>query len=817
MTSPKQLTFHLLPNAHLDPVWLWDWQEGLNEGLITVRTVLDLMDEVPELTFMRGESAIYEHIQKTDPATFRRILKRVEEGRWEVVGGTVIQPDTNLASTEVLCRQFERGLDYFKKNLGVRPTAAWLADSFGHTAGLPNILSAFGMEGFSFTRPQRNQFPLESPAFWWEGEGGNRILCYRQHWKAYCSERDNLCEMLDVTLAGAQKLEFINAGVQFGLGNHGGGPTRKHLRDVEEWKQAHPEVGVKFGTLHGLFAELKKEGEAKPALLSTVRGEFGFCLRGCYSSVQKFKSLYRHGESQVADAEITRSVIGVATEAKPGNLSEAWDALLFNAFHDILPGTSIERAYEEQAAWMGLAMHRARTAKFEALNRLAARIDTSVPPPRRPDLPADVPVVIWNPLPRPFIGLAEMEASLDYRPLWKYRDRASELPVAVHDHEGKPAAFQIVDTEHGAMTSVPWRKRVVVPVEIPALGWTTVRLGWRDEHPAAHPDPACSARRDETPQITNGYWSVEAKAGTVCIQRKGANIFSTQRNLEIRMLEDPWGSWGGEYEKTESSAFNHVRENWSLQRAEVLEAGPLRAKMWTRWQGTHSWLELTFVLAAGLPRLTIEGRLLWNERSARLKLILPCPGALEYDVPGTRIARDAQGHVPGGRWVVRSEADKKLGFASDVLSDFDAAPDELRVTLARASRYANDVQTSPSEKPWQPAVDCGELKFQCALFGEDSEPDHVADALLFPPSTLHAPATAGPWGRQGSLGNLSPDTMRLLSIEQVSATKLKLRVQNRSQTPSSAVFHFGESRFRLGKLKPGQIKTCLLRKKRKRS
>ena len=121
----KKTILHLIPNAHLDPVWLWDWREGLNEGLTTIRTILDLMEEFPALTFMRGESVIYEHIQKTDPSTFDRIRERIEEGRWDVVGGTVIQPDTNLASTEVLCRQYERGLGYFEKNLGVRPTIAW--------------------------------------------------------------------------------------------------------------------------------------------------------------------------------------------------------------------------------------------------------------------------------------------------------------------------------------------------------------------------------------------------------------------------------------------------------------------------------------------------------------------------------------------------------------------------------------------------------------------------------------------------------------------------------------------------------------------
>ena len=87
------MTFHLLPNAHLDPVWFWDWREGLNEGIITTRTVLDLMEEFPDLTFLRGEAALYRHIEEHDPATFRRVRRMIEAGRWDVVGGTWIQPE----------------------------------------------------------------------------------------------------------------------------------------------------------------------------------------------------------------------------------------------------------------------------------------------------------------------------------------------------------------------------------------------------------------------------------------------------------------------------------------------------------------------------------------------------------------------------------------------------------------------------------------------------------------------------------------------------------------------------------------------------
>ena len=123
------MTFHLLPNAHLDPVWLWDWREGLNEGIITTRTVLDLMDEFPDLTFMRGEAALYQHIEEHDPVTFRRVQRMIEAGRWDVVGGTWVQPDTNMPATETFLRHFALGQAYFASRFGFRPRVAWAAVS----------------------------------------------------------------------------------------------------------------------------------------------------------------------------------------------------------------------------------------------------------------------------------------------------------------------------------------------------------------------------------------------------------------------------------------------------------------------------------------------------------------------------------------------------------------------------------------------------------------------------------------------------------------------------------------------------------------
>src|SRR5688572_7953218 len=305
------LVFHLIPNAHLDPVWLWDWREGLNEGLVTCRTILDMMDADKELTFIRGETAIYEHIERTEPKTFERIKKYVRSRRWDPVGGTVIQPDTNLPDAETFARHFTHGQRYLKSRFGKISRVAWAADSFGHAAGLPEILAASGIEYFAFSRPAEKIVPIAKPAFWWEGPGGSRILSYRPSIGWYGCEREEMTKRLDENLAAAEKSDLQSVAVFFGLGNHGGGPTRRMVDEIRAWRAAHPQVKVVFSGLHKFFAALEMEISSRPDdLLPVHRGELNFVLRGCYSSVARFKFPYRRTEAMLQRAEKAHTLCG---------------------------------------------------------------------------------------------------------------------------------------------------------------------------------------------------------------------------------------------------------------------------------------------------------------------------------------------------------------------------------------------------------------------------------------------------------------------------------------------------------------------------
>lgn len=809
---PAAPVIHLLPNAHLDPVWLWDWREGLNEGLRTVRAMLDLMDEFSELTFVRGEAAIYRHIQQTCSTTWLRLRKRIEEGRWDVVGGTLIQPDSNLSSTATLCRNFDLSLRYFKDELGVRPRIAWQADSFGHTPGWPNILRAFGMEGFAFTRPQENQIVEKSPAFWWACDHADKLLCYRPHWEWYGCERANLPEALDITFNRALGGQLQNVGILFGLGDHGGGPSRRHVHDVEAWRAAHPEVEVRFSTLTKFFADLHAEIAAKRSLsIPTVRGELGYCLRGCYSAMQRFKSVFRHAEAQVHRADVTASLLGQHPSPSP-NLAEAWDAVIFNSFHDILPGSSIERAMEEQSEWTAMATHKARAEEFAALNRLAVRVNSTVTPPARADFPEQVPILIWNPLPRPFSGPVELEAALDYRPIWDYLGRPDEVPFSIRDEQGDVLASQEIATEHHAIRELAWRKRVITHLEIPAFGWRVLRMGLETERRPVAPTRAKSnVRSRSATSIENQCWAVKVSpAKRLSITRDGSAFFDGP--LQLLVVEDPWGSWGGMKEEPDSWKLDRIRERWKITNSHVLESGPEQARLWTRWEGKKSWIEMTFDVYSGTPILDVRCRLLWNERSARLQLSLPSTGSAVCDMAGGQAVRTERGQVPVGRWFVRQDRNgRSVGVASDVLSDADFLPSETRLTLARATRFADDVPTSATEAPWRPAGDCGELKCRIAFFGDDCSPDDVGDFLTQPPRALPISSQPGDLPATGSLGSILPASARIITADRNADGTVTLLIQNRSASIEDIRFAPPHSRAKkLGRLGPQELRHFII-------
>jgi alpha-mannosidase len=686
----------------------------------------------------------------------------VKDGRWDVVGGTVVQPDTNMPGTETFLRHFQEGQAYFRSRFGRVPSIAWAADSFGHSAGLPNVLAAAGMEGIAFTRT--GPVVPAKPAFWWESPTGARVLAYRLTVGWYGCERDAMPKRLDLAIAEAGKCDLRNIGLFFGLGNHGGGPTRRHLLDVRAWTQAHPEIRVVYSGLHRLFDDIRAENRDLPV----HRGELNFCLRGCYSAVAKLKFTYRKAEALVNRAERTVTAIGAKAD-----LGEAWDAVLFNSFHDILPGTSIERAFDDQIGQLGGALYQAQRAELTALNALAMRVDTTVPAVAG-DHPQAVPFLLWNPHPQEYRGHVELETCLDARPLRNYKGRASEVPIEVRGPNGRRVAFQQLAHEHLFFPAdCTWRKRVVVPVTLPPLGWAVYTLGWVE----GAPRPVMAPLR---PQVRVDGHEI---------------VLWDKARLSAVTVEDGLGSWGDFSEQPDLCNLQTVRHRWRVNEATQVETGPERATWWVKLTGGLSRVELLIHQYRDRDPIEIAARVVWNDNAARLKLIFANFGkTAEYEVLGGTVTRGACGEVPGGCWVKG-----RYGVATDALYNFNLHDGHLQATVCRGTKYAWGGNHDLPNEPWRPTVDVGELKFRFLVTRDLTALPRLARELEMPPIIQSVPPTTGKLPRTGTLGATN---LTLLSLQSDVKTTV-VRLQNDTGRRQTAKFRG----IALGALNAGEIGT----------
>lgn len=721
--------FHLVANSHIDPVWLWNWQEGLNEALSTVNTVLALMREHRDLTYIRGETLIYEEVLRHAPAMFGEIKRLVREGRWDPVGGTYLQPDMNLPAAETLHRHFNVGQAFFQEYFQRRAWAGWSADCFGHTPFLPDILRTHGLRAYAFGRPN----PPDGPKlFWWESPNRKRVLAatYVTGW--YGCERDELTARLDAYLESTPSLPVRHVFIPFGLGNHGGGPTRRHLDDIATWQARHSEVDVRYSTLHGYFTAVEREVEACAVRLPVVRGDLGYCMRGTYSTGLALKSAYRRAESGVIRAASLLELLPAGPDLPAAkDLDALWREVLFNSFHDILPATATAGALSEQMEQLGGVLHGCRVIERHALLAIAQTLRVDMPAVPA-DHPNAIPFLVVNPLAHPYCGLIELEACLDHRPLWRYANRGDTVPLELRGPARARLRFQVVRSGHNFMMHIPWRMRIVFEAVIPAKCWAVFTLGWVEEARIG-----CASIRKRMvqrgPVVRNAHLRVSARIGSA-----GVAVFHGDRPLLARpglsaiLVDDPYGPWGGHYEEKESLELLRIRERWNIVASRVVERGPIRMALWCRLAGARSQIDLTFTLEASTRHVTVNAAVFFNDVRARLKLVFPGGDVADFAVPGGVIRRGPQGEVPGGRWarILDQTGRPRFVFASDALYNFNTHDGCFYATVVRSSRYTMDVPEHAADlPPGEPVIDRGAFRFRFLIGRPEKRTMQRADFL----------------------------------------------------------------------------------------
>jgi alpha-mannosidase len=562
---------HMIGNAHIDPVWLWPWQAGVDEALATVRSAADRCDEYPEFIFTRGEAWVYQQVERIDPELFGRVERLIARGQWHITGGQYIQPDSNLPTEMGWRRQILHGRRYFEEHFGISPTIAYNVDSFGHPATLPDILADLGYEGFVFHRPGLHQVELPAQTFRWQGVGGGEVLGFRIIPSYTTTQTNDLGERVEQAIEATDP-QLGHTMCFYGVGNHGGGPTKDNI----EWILAHrafaPGVELRFSTPQAFFDAVSTRREVLPEVSVELQKTFP----GCYSVMHDIKQAQIRGEHLLDQAErvINRYVGEPEREAELRRLDAAWEDLLFTEFHDILAGTSIPSAWKSVRAMHGRAWITGEEIILDATRRWAR---SQLPPVDHQQL------VVINSDPAPWDGLVEAEPWLDFDP-WGAR--------WLSDRDGNPVPFQQVQPEAQLAVS-----RITFPLHVEAGGSSQLLI--RDDPPPANVPGTDTDLDVSTRHLANRHLRLKLEPWGIGGLEVGGNQVLGTDGWTLQLREDHTDTWTFHTDRFDEPVRAHLSSaGWALE-----ETGPLRARV--RLNGTvgDSPVRWTLTLNRDDPRL----------------------------------------------------------------------------------------------------------------------------------------------------------------------------------------------------------------------
>lgn len=349
---------------------MWGYDETVAVVLDTTRTVLKLLEEYPDFLFSQSQASVYRILEEYAPSLFEQVKKAVRQGRWEVTASTWVEADKNMTSLESMARQMLYTKRYFRNAFGLDSAQLQFdfePDTFGHCRELPEILTKGGTRYYYHYRG----FDREN-VFRWQAQSGAEVLVYSDPSSYGCRIQP---ELIEAVPEFCQK-NGVDAMLRvYGVSDHGGGPTRRDLDrilDMRTWPIA-PEI--RFSTYADFFSHLEKVRDALPV----IRGELNPIFTGCYSSQSRIKRANRKAENALYVSEVVDALaVGGARSASYGaSYEKAWQRVLFNQFHDILPGSGVRETREYALAQFQEAMGYAYAGQSQGLQALTAAIDTS--------------------------------------------------------------------------------------------------------------------------------------------------------------------------------------------------------------------------------------------------------------------------------------------------------------------------------------------------------------------------------------------------------------------------------------------------------
>jgi len=632
----KQYTLYLVGHAHIDMNWLWLWPETKQVCRQTWDQALKFADEFADFRFTQSQPGAYMAIEQESPELFERIQQAVARGQWEPAGASWVEGDTNMASGEILARQCLLAHEYYMDRLGRRSATAWLPDNFGHAWTVPSIFADAGYKYFYFCRAGKG-----IPTFWWEGPDGARLLAYNHRWYNEQFRMDRQSVPLEIEDAvGVPACMIV-----YGVGDHGGGPTREDIEAAKALQDEPLFPTVKFAKSSEYFeAALKHSGGDLPV----IGDELNTTFEGCYTSHADIKKWNRDSENILPTAEALATIARRWTDSYPAEgLTQAWRNACFNQFHDILPGTAIHGSYDYSRELYEQTRQIADKAIDSSLEALCAQIDT------RGEGQA---FVVWNPV--AWDREEYVELTLPSAMQWPQ--------VVVTDSGGASRPAQVLDS---AKEGEGWQVTVQFIAELPAMGYEVF-------HASVGPG---SARAPDLPQQTAEL----SPQGEIFLRWDGddGKPITVDAGLEI-LHEGPDGmsAWNiGPLKGTERPQLAYAKQ---------VADGPVCKRLAAQYTYGKSTFDLTVTRYEALGRVEFDLVIDWQELGNGeeggpfLKAGFRMPGIdnplASFEIPWGSIERGANGHeVPGQKWVDIADAqrvippDGRQAKAIDVSAYFD--------------------------------------------------------------------------------------------------------------------------------------------------
>jgi len=698
----RETLVHLIGNAHLDPVWLWTWQRGSDEALATCRAACDLLDEYPDAIFTRGEAWVHEEVRRLDPRLFERIRAHARAGRWAVVNGWWVQPDVNLPTLEGLQQNIRLGHAWFREHLALATIpVAYNVDSFGHGAFLPRLLVEAGQPYYVMMRPGPQEMALPGSLFRWQSPDGHEVLVFRVV-NAYLANGPDLSGHIQAALRSAPP-QVGHVLCFYGVGNHGGGPTRAAV----EWIRAHrdfaPGVRLEFSSPARFFAAV----EESRARLPLVRGELQYHAIGCYSVCGGLKRDLRRAELAATAAEALAAHADRAEDTSlRTELTRAWEILAFNQFHDILPGSAIPEAVTAQRAQIAEAQSRIDRVTHDLLRgHLRIGQDCALAGQR---------LHVVNRVERPWAGLVQADVWMDWQ-RWEHH---------LEDAEGRVVPHQLVEPRDLLVeTGLNRITHILFPARLGPLASLSLRLVRGDAQPASLSGTA-PAFADGV--LANRHLAVRfSGCGVASVTALAAGQPILAAPLRLECLQDASDTWSHAIDRYEDPAPRAA----AFAPPVLVEAGELRATV--RLDGTlgQSRPMLFVSLTRDDACLWLELATNFQERLSLLKAhIAPCGG---IRARADRVAGGWIERPPNGREVPLHHAarlETPAGPLGVVLPDTFAADgdaERFRPTLIRNSLHALHNCSR---------VDLATVPRLCERFGTDEGPQTLRRALAVGPA-----------------------------------------------------------------------------------